>query len=650
MLGFKKYIIKRVMLVFCIFATLGIAIGCSSGTVDNEKEENNNSSIVQKSQTEYEGQVANTETQEISKSDTIEFSDFLVERCVRKALGKDWDEDITYGEVKRIEELDICNTYDPTFAINNNVMGYIGYIDLADLRYFKNLEVLRVSANVANDSIVNVDAIANCTKLEELVLPCAISLQEETINLAGYKYWRDIFAKLPKLKTVDLGIYVDDNMKEIMLSETFNKEITFDKGKRTYDYETGVDYYFYKAGPRFNPYSSWFSTDASSYAEAWDYDYKSISTIINKSLPTINCDGWMFPAIMADDESSLKEQIYDIDRDIEDLVIVISNFEFDFELLERFDNLVTLTIINNDFQKNTEEVWDEELQLYVYEELGWNGIMPKNGNVLSEFNNLQVLNLSGFVGDLSFVSECDNLRELSIVNCAVDSTAFIGKMKCLKELVIRVFDNQYICYTEKFYEEVNDELMKLTGLKYLQDQNPNHSGEEYKDINEMKSLETLWIDEGGDDKNTVYNILQSRTIKNLGIADFATIFDGRFDKMERLENVNLRFYDDKVEKESIYSLVELDTLESIALGQINMSDGYFEEIYTGNLAREVVKNENISAFLIPMYKEYIEGIKQSIDKDFIEILYEAGVKESVYSYYYLQYNENLTIDEFLEWQ
>ena len=638
----KKTVTKTIVLFLCIFVTMGIMIGCSSETDDNDykKEENNSSSFLKDI---LEGETVS------SDSEVIDFSDFLVERCVREKLGKDWDEDITYGDVQEIEELDICNTYDPTFAINNdNKMGYSGYIDLADLRYFKNLKVLRVSANVTEDSIVNVDAIANCTKLEELILPCTTSYQYETINLAGYKYWKNIFAKLPKLEKVDLGIYVDDNMKEIMLSETSNKEIEFDKGSRTYDYGE-IDYYFYKMGSGYSPRCSWFEADGSNYVEEWDYGYKSISDITSKNLLARNKEGWMFPAIVADDESSLKKQLSDIDEDIEDLVVVIGNFEFDFKLLEHFNNLVTLTIINNDFNRNVEEKYDKETGMWNLYYLGWLGVVPKNGDVLSKFDNLQVLNLSGFIGDLSFVGECDKLREFSMVNCVVDNTAFIGKLKSLKELIIGVFDNRNIEYTENFYKEVNEELMKLTGLKYLKDQNPNHSGEEYKDINEMESLETLWLDRSGEYHNTVYNILQSCTIKNLAIGWFSTIFDGKFDKMESLESVYLGFHDTKVEKESIYSLVELETIKSIALGQISMDDGYFEDIYTEELAERVVKNENMSAFLMPILKDYIDEIRCSIDKDFIKILYEAGVKESIYSHYYL-YNENLTIDKFLEWE
>lgn len=75
----------------------------------------------------------------------VEFSDFLVERCVRKKLGKDWDEDITVKDVESITSLTISSIYDPTFSANDFInhyrkydgVSYLGYIDLIDLNILR---------------------------------------------------------------------------------------------------------------------------------------------------------------------------------------------------------------------------------------------------------------------------------------------------------------------------------------------------------------------------------------------------------------------------------------------------------------------------------------------------------------------------------
>lgn len=130
--------------------------------------------------TDLAGSADKTEREEDASSSkkVVEFEDFLVERCVREALGKDWDEEITKKELASIEELAISYQQDMTLGPTLHSVGgakYCGYVNLEDLKYLTGLEVLRIDfcSQYGNTVFENMDAIAHCRKLKSLTMPCS---------------------------------------------------------------------------------------------------------------------------------------------------------------------------------------------------------------------------------------------------------------------------------------------------------------------------------------------------------------------------------------------------------------------------------------------------------------------------------------------
>ena len=139
---------KRFLSIFLIMAMVISIIGCGKSAIHMEDKTDGDIVIATTSDMGNE----ETESSDTEEDELIEFSDFLVERCVRKQLGKDWDEDITVGDVESITNLTISSIYDPTFSANDFIshyrkydgVSYLGYIDLIDLKYFKNLKELKL--------------------------------------------------------------------------------------------------------------------------------------------------------------------------------------------------------------------------------------------------------------------------------------------------------------------------------------------------------------------------------------------------------------------------------------------------------------------------------------------------------------------------
>ena len=149
-------------------------------------------------------------------------------------------------------------------------------------------------------------------------------------------------------------------------------------------------------------------------------------------------------------------------------------------------------------------------------------------------------------------------------------------------------------------------------------------------------------------RKEIKDVFQSSTIKNLYIRGWWDDFDYEFNKMISLENFHLWGSVDKI---NFQSLIELDNIKSVCLGQVDVIDEeLFKETYTVELANEIAKHKKISAFMMPMGREYVYKFNQIYDREFSKILYEAGIKESAYSYYKwhgVNVDEDLTIDEYV---
>lgn len=586
---------KRILSIILIIMTLFSISGCSKSS----KQKENNT--------------------------PVEFSDFLVERCVRKKLGKEWDEDITVKDVESITSLTISSVYDPTFMGDE----YYGYIDLSDLKHFTNLKELKLKTFGKHDSIVNFDTITACKSLEKLYMPWAdFTYGDETratISPQGYKYWRNIISELPKLKYLDLGTYFDAHMRDVILSEIGERNIEIYYGgvdnfkvPVTADENIDVRAHLYQvksvweSGSVDDIYVSE-GNDIDNYKIAWENLFETYS----KSWLTDD-EYWeysSFPVIYADSMNDLELQLSEVNKDIEDMIVVIQNIEyFDFSVFEEFKSLVTLTV-HVDMLTSP---------------------VAANLDTLSELENLQVVSLGGLKGDLSDISKIPNLRELSIDLTEINSIEFIEELNTVRELMISYWTNKK---DDEFPISINDKVTKLNKLKYIRDNTHVYTYNEdaYKNIENMESLETL-ITRG---YINVKNITQSSSIKNLYFVarDAYDWSDVTFSKMHNLEQIIMHGtildvnYDDILELPNIMIIVYPGFDNSI-------------KKFKSELTEKITSNKNIT-FFGPVY--YIDGMYYS--DEFIKKLYEAGIDDGVCQRWIKsqwKYGIEYSIDDFIE--
>lgn len=307
----------------------------------------------------------------------VKFEDFLVERCVREALDKSWDEEVFENEAASIKELTISWEKDMTVGLDMiKISGaYIGYVNLADLQYLTGLESLRLDFyHVGNEVLENMQAVTNCKKLEKLTMPLLL----EGYNVSngylgkGYRYLSDIFSKLPLLEEVDFGVTIPASLQEL-LSSSAGREIVFKEGEDFKEYVIGTSL-------------------AGRYAvrlveeDAYDSERRVI-------VPT------------------------ELSSDVEDAVIYVGEGEiFDCQNLASCTELKTLVIWNNDR-------FGERVQI-------------KNMGLLAKLPYLSSISFVGAdinLGDLKGVS---SLRELYLSACNIQNTSELQKLTSLRELYI----------------------------------------------------------------------------------------------------------------------------------------------------------------------------------------------------------------------
>lgn len=174
------------------------------------------------------------------KSRTVEFEDFLVERCVREELGKDWDDTITLGELASIKELTISWEKDITVSYDLNYMGlaYSGYVNLADLQYLTGLETLELDFCQKNDVFEHLEAITSCKNLKSLSMPLVMQDYNYTNGYVGkgYGYLSDLFAQLPELEEVDFRVTIPGELQSLLQPEDSDRKIVFAEGIDFSDY------------------------------------------------------------------------------------------------------------------------------------------------------------------------------------------------------------------------------------------------------------------------------------------------------------------------------------------------------------------------------------------------------------------------------
>ena len=310
---------------------------------------------------------------------SIDFQDPLVERCVREQLGKSLEDSITAQECASIKELTICCEQGTGLFFNSLSLAFErgNYVDLSDLKYLTGLTTLEIHNQPLYDQLVNVDAIANCEKLETLSLELSFVTGQNYIPWqCNIKDIEQIVAKLPNLKEFKWGEWQREAFQDWICEARDGKELTFAQ-------------------------SIW--TDAHYMSrQIWDENEKGVYAF---------------------------SELSEVPGDIEDLTLICTEGdEVDFESLRRFKNLRTLTVYcrTATFGKQENPILESSL------------CKVKNIAALQESKGLYSLNLCGVNGDLSDIGKLKQLKELTVGMSIVSDSSFVNQLSDLRELTFQM--------------------------------------------------------------------------------------------------------------------------------------------------------------------------------------------------------------------
>ncbi len=533
----------------------------------------------------------------------IVFSDFLVERCVRKTLNKGWDEVITTDDAAGIKELLIDNIYDPGIGTNFyvGVSGfdwYQGYIDLEDLKYFTNLEVIKIDNIIGADMVTNIDSMKNCKKLKKIYM----QYQPGTYNIYsgisnGYKYWTDIIAELPELEYVDLGMYVDEHMKEIMLSKSQNKNVTFYNGK--YDgYKKQILGTVF--GMFANPVTQVSLSEYEGYMK-YTYDGADVGDEDKSGLSSI-------PMLDIKSSSELDNAIATLSDSVEDLFIRLwpECDSFDCTKLSKFKNLTTLTLIKS---KTTVSYPGR----YPYMQIN-------NIESLNDLPYLQVINLGACKADVTSLGNKDNLREIAFNVCDISGIQGLKKAEKLSELKIMMTTCNDIgsqTYSENTFKS----------LKYFSclGNNSDIEGHDYLSmLKDMGQLKTFSID---GDVNDISILNNCKMLENINISGVNTSQEYDIAKISSLSNLKTL----SIKQGSIKNADKIMNFSNINAVVFQTAIKGMSSNETKTLLDNASKSDKITMFSIidGTSSNYTAESLSKISKDSAKALYDKGIHDGL---------------------
>ena len=358
---------KRVGFVFLIMICIVVLSACSGESKSDEKP-TVTEVLPTENVTEAPGKGNNAES--------VVFSDPLVERCVREALGKSEEEKITAEECASLKELKIdCEKgHVPVWYATKMQYELGNYVDLSDLKLFPGLTSLEICNHPGFDLVGNMDAIANCSKLETLRLNDSTYYTNYFWDWQySYKDYAGIVQQLPELKELILDGAIKDKFKDWIRGE--NKDLVISSNP-----DSNID--------------------------------------INR-VPVPYPDGGIYRLRNLDE----------IPKDIEDLVLLCQGTigEVDFKYFNEFTNLKTLMLYSDDFVLSSDSALPEDTLYKV-----------TNIEALKENKKLYSLSICGASGNFEGIGELTGLKELAIVACRVNDTSFITKLNDLRELTYQM--------------------------------------------------------------------------------------------------------------------------------------------------------------------------------------------------------------------
>lgn len=526
-----------------------------------------------------------------SNSLDVEFEDFLVERCIREALGKSWDEDVTEKELSTLKELTISWKKDVTLGLNviDFHHEYIGYVNLADLKYLKGLEDLKLDFVGQFTAFENMDAIADCRQLKSLTMP--LPLQEYSVSSGyigkGYSYLRDIFSQLPKLETVDFGVSVPESLQELLQPVESERKIIFAESDNSF-----INEMYYPM-----------HTHIQLIEEEEDILVLSSDELMQEEL-----------------EEDEYEKYKGVAESVEDVFIYVNAGEvFDCETLTDFRNIKTLVICDR-----SSSIKGSEPQMMHLE-------------ALSALPNLCSLSLYHVQVDFEGC-EFPNLRELYLTSCEVKESFGLLKLPRLRELSL-IYNNRN---EGGIYVPGSDIWTNMPNLHYFQGSVFSEDSEGLTDIlaemKETAKLETLVLEFIGlDEKELVSDMLAQITedmvLKTLFLDSNKCNID-----LEQIKcNDSLENFACTSEAGHLAEFISTHpNLSAVAVSSFSemseWSDADDGVAYYNNVIKAAVKNSNLSMLAVfdrlgdisPEIYTQAESFKMLVNTHMMS-LYEAGI-------------------------
>lgn len=551
----------------------------------------------------------------ISNITVVVFEDPLIERCVRKTLGKGENDNISKKECKDIKSLVINCELDTSFSMNDVFSQPIvsNYVDLKDLQFLTGLEELYIDNKCNEDYLANFDTIAKCKKLRKLSVqynPAIVFYNGEIGK--GYKYIAEVVKQLPKLEFLDLGHFVISKYKDVISAQNKDLEI--------YD---GYDSSYLKEENKWlvndEIRNQFITKSVDEYVKNWTYKYNGHEPIKNS-----NYDGKNKACLEVATIMELEQIIEQLAIDTEDIYISIALDgeikEIDLGFFDKFNNLKTLS------------VWGVGCIGTVFEEeTGFSEIKFKEGTkitgieTLHKHEELFSINFYGCSADFSELDNVKNLKEISIIACYIENPDFLGKVKELRELTLIANKCESLeNYLEKNYKQFEK-------LKFLKTATKNW----FYGIEKCPELETLIVtDFDTVHVETLENIAKCRTLKGIVINNGGD-WNNQIDvlplvNLTELETLFIR-EGDVINMDSLFELSNLHTIVTGFFVDDNGDGSYVEEL--NRLYEMAVKNKKISFFNPVSSKTIYERIwRDEFQKIEFSRLYDADIYDGLIQY------------------
>lgn len=537
-------------------------------------------------------QMEDHQAEEATSVHNVKFEDFLVERCVREALGKGWDEDVTEEELSSMRKLTLSWEKDITLGLDfvSFNRAYSGYVNLADLKYLTGLEELQLDFYPKSTVLENMDVIVNCGKLRSLSMPLLLRGYNYANGYMGkgYHYLKDIFAQLPVLEKVDFGVAVPGQLQELLQPGESEREIVFTKGEEN-NFDWGMIWTDICYGPNEN-------------------------IMTERGISVISLEELMHMAEMK--KGAERGKYEEASLQLEDVVILVGKGEsFDCEMLADFKNIKTLAI----FGKSPVAIQSPTSQVIHLE-------------ALAEIPDLGSLSLYNVETDLAGLAEYSNLRELYLTFCNNKETFGLQRLPLLRELsIVGISDEKGIHVSWPKLWENMPELRYFNG--YFVGVDSGSIPDIFADGKGMAKLENLVLGCAGSNGAEFMGDILAQMPEELALKTiFLNILGGTIDLEQVKCNDSLESFFCSSQAEHVAEFINThpNLVAVTVMGIPKMPDEDSLAAYYNDIIKAAVKDPNLS--MLDMWRwmgstfsgdaAYLNNVRGFVD---LMSLYKAGI-------------------------